>query len=302
MCLDEKLQTLKQLDTDIADLVADDDLDTEIAGADEYKANIFAALTRIDKALRQRADTHRAPLPTPVTPPTSTKVKLPKLVLPHFGGDLLKWPTFWDSYESAVHNNRDLTNVEKFNYLRSLLDHTAYDAIAGLTLSSANYDEAISILKKRFGDQQLIVSKHMESLLGIDAVKSDSNLRGLRQLHDEVESHIRSLKALGVESGSYGTMLAPVLLNKLPPDVRLIISRKIGSSEPKVDQLLKHMEEELTARERTTHDTGHQPEKHKPALTGAFTNTSRSTTPSCCYCQQSHPHHGHYHYRPTADP
>ena len=61
-----------------------------------------------------------------------------------------------------MHNNDTLTDVHKFNYLRSLLERLAYEAIAGLTLSAANYKEAIEILKKRFGNKQLIVSKHME--------------------------------------------------------------------------------------------------------------------------------------------
>ena len=82
----------------------------------------------------------------------------------------MKWPSFWDSYESAVHNSPDLTEVEKFNYLRSLLDGAAYDAIAGLTFSSVNYKEAVQILQKRFGDEQLIINRHMEALLRVDPV------------------------------------------------------------------------------------------------------------------------------------
>ena len=66
----------------------------------------------------------------------------------------MKWPTFWDSYESAIHNNTGLSIVDKFNYLRSLLERSAYDAIAGLTLSAANYREAVEILKKSFGNKQ----------------------------------------------------------------------------------------------------------------------------------------------------
>ena len=92
------------------------------------------------------------------------KVKLPKLSLPHFNGNLMKWVPFWDSYESAVHNSESLSDVDKFNYLRSLLERTAYEAIAGLTLSSANYQEAIDILKRRFGNKQMIIAKHMEAL------------------------------------------------------------------------------------------------------------------------------------------
>jgi hypothetical protein len=57
------------------------------------------------------------------------------------------WPTFWDSYESAIHKNDRQTDVYKFYYLRSLLDRTALDAIAGLTLSTANYQEAVELLQ-----------------------------------------------------------------------------------------------------------------------------------------------------------
>ena len=46
-----------------------------------------------------------------------------------------------------------LSSVEKFNYLSSLLENTAREAIAGLSLTEANYAEAVSTLKKRFGGQ-----------------------------------------------------------------------------------------------------------------------------------------------------
>lgn len=80
------------------------------------------------------------------------KVKLPKLSLPHFSGNVMKRTTFWDSFESAVHNTNDLTDIDKLNYLRSLLKHTAYEAVSGLTLSSPNYQEAIDVVHKQFGD------------------------------------------------------------------------------------------------------------------------------------------------------
>ena len=112
------------------------------------------------------ADTH-SPTASPA-PPRGNKVKLPKLSLSHFSGNVTKWTTFWDSFESTVHNNDDLTDIDKFNYLRSLLDRTAYEATSGLTLSSANYREAIDVLHAQtVGDKPLIISKHMETLLGI---------------------------------------------------------------------------------------------------------------------------------------
>ena len=81
--------------------------------------------------------------PVVATMPTTARVKLPKISLPHFRGNLMRWSAFWDSFNSAIHTNDRLSEINKFNYLRSLLEGAAYDAIAGLALSVANYGEGV---------------------------------------------------------------------------------------------------------------------------------------------------------------
>ena len=58
--------------------------------------------------------------------------KLPKLNMPTFDGNLLNWQSFWDSFSSAVHDNTTLSDVQKFNYLKSQLYGEASQCIAGL--------------------------------------------------------------------------------------------------------------------------------------------------------------------------
>ena len=93
--------------------------------------------------------------------PHVSRVKLPNLSFKKFGGDITSWCTFWDLLDSAVHSNKYLSNVDKFNYLISFLEGSAAECISGLTLTSANYEEAIAVLKQRFGIQQQIVN-HLE--------------------------------------------------------------------------------------------------------------------------------------------
>ena len=64
--------------------------------------------------------------------------KPPILSLKGFNGDPTKWVTFWDTFESAVHDNAALTNIDKFSYLTFLLESTASEVVAGLMLTSAN--------------------------------------------------------------------------------------------------------------------------------------------------------------------
>ena len=55
----------------------------------------------------------------------------------------------------------------------------------------------------------------MENLLGVDSIVSQHNLRGLRHLHDTIESQIRGLRSLGIPATSYGSLLSSVLMTKL---------------------------------------------------------------------------------------
>ena len=253
LSLEEKLTTLKLLDEEILDLLEEvEEVAAEIEQADEFKEKIYAAIINIGKCCESRnppSGGHSGSSPRRVRS-HGAQVKLPKLVIHNFGGDITGWTTFWDSFESAIDRNPGLSEIDKFNYLKSLLEKSAVEAISGLTLTADNYKEAVSILKKRFGNKQQIIAKHMDILLKTEAVSSHHNLKGLRHLYDIVESQVRGLKSLGVESSSYGSILFSVLLQKLPPELRLILSREIREDDWNLDSLPKQMEEEIKARER----------------------------------------------------
>ena len=91
--------------------------------------------------------------------------RLPTLDFPRFNRDIMAWTSFWDSFKTTKHTNPSLTNVQKFNYLLSQLSHSAEQCISGLTLSSANYNQAICLLKEHKGDEQHIVIAYMQNLL-----------------------------------------------------------------------------------------------------------------------------------------
>ena len=141
----------------------------------------------------------------------STTVKLPKLDFNKFRGELLKWQEFWDSFES----NASLNPVEKMNYLRAKLEGEAEEAILGLTLPNANYEEAIRLLQKRFGQNEIIINAHYTSLMDMPA--SSSSTSALRTSYDSIEKHLRSLQAL--EEDVNTKMLVSLIMTKLPKDV-----------------------------------------------------------------------------------
>lgn len=131
--------------------------------------------------------------------------KLPRLNLKYFAGEPSQWMTFWDSFRSAVHENPELHNIDKFNYLKSLLKGSAAATIAGLPLTDDNYESAIELLTNRFANKQVIISSHMDALLRLPSLGSTTDVRKLRQSYDEIEAHVRGLQALEVPTESYGS-------------------------------------------------------------------------------------------------
>ena len=135
----------------------------------------------------------------------------------------------------------------------------------------------------------MIISKHMDALLSVNAVTADYHLRDLRRLYDQSETYIRSLKA---EPESYGSMFFSVLLSKLPPELRLLVSPKVSVSTEGLDieGLLRTFEQELTARERASGPS--QPSRRSQSqgqsATSAFVATVPGS-PACVFCEQSHP-------------
>ena len=86
----------------------------------------------------------------------SVKIKLPKLHLSTFDGNILYWQEFWHVYSLAVHE-QDIPNVTKFSYLKGSLRNAAATAIYGISVTNDNYPVAIKILHDKFGKKENII-------------------------------------------------------------------------------------------------------------------------------------------------
>lgn len=66
-------------------------------------------------------------------------------------------------------------------------------------MTSDNYSVAIELLKRRFGQPTVIVNNHLSHLMDTKPIRSSEDTEGLRKLHDDVVTRIRSLQSLGVD-------------------------------------------------------------------------------------------------------
>ena len=108
----------------------------------------------------------------------------------------------------------------EFNYLKHYLEGQAARVIDGLQMTEENYDAAKEMIRKRFGRKQFIITARIEELLKLKPCSGDK-LNLLKGLYDKISIHLRGLQSLGVSSDSHGATLIPIVMGKLPLDIRV---------------------------------------------------------------------------------
>ena len=214
---------------------------------------------------------------------TTDNTKLPKLNLPTFSGDVLQWQSFFDSFTAAIDTKR-IAPVEKFSYLRGQLRGEASKAIEGLSLTNANYSEALEILKTRFGRKHMIVRAHVKCLLAMDKLPQCQPTT-LRKFLNEIEIHIRGLKTLGVTADSYGCILMQIILSKLPNSVCLEWARR-EDYDATIDEFVAFLRREIQSFElcsdtKSSNRNSSQATEPRFETASSLSATNRNACPVC---------------------
>jgi len=223
------------------------------------------------------------------SPQQFAATRLPKLTLLSFSGNPLDWLTFWDSFKAAIHLNPNLSGIQKFNYLKSQLQGDAARSIDGIPLSDQNYLHAVTLLQVHFGQTHRLVAAHMQAF--IKAPNPANTLNSLRKFYDTVESHLRGLSSVGKSKQSYGDLLVPIILSKLPKDTIRNLARGSTSTDWKYPELISAIRREIEILDASATNS------HGSPFTAAFMVSSkppRNTKshdkgqPTCVHCKGPH--------------
>ena len=192
--LNEKLSTLQKVNNEVLGLIEDEDAYEDYQNkADDFEIEIEEVIINIDSIILkpETAPVIHPLIPQVVPPPTphqNHNIKLPRIDIKKFSGDVTEWQTFFDSFEVAVHSNSKISSIEKINYLLSYLTGEALKTVQGLKLSEPNYSAAIEMLQERYGDKQVLISTHMNKLLNLSNSGKLNDLKYLRQLYNNIDT------------------------------------------------------------------------------------------------------------------
>ncbi|XP_075151102.1 uncharacterized protein LOC142225212 [Haematobia irritans] len=198
----------------------------------EPQNEMFSRLMEQHSNLLQRLD-------TPVTT-RNMDGELPKLRIEPFTGNYKEWPAFKDLFVSAIDSKPNLSNVQKFHYLKSLLKDDAANLVKHIQISDASYTTAWDRLKERFDRPRHIVNSYIETFMALSPMK-EGNVFKLRQISDTANEVLRGLDAIDYRERDH--WLIYILQNKIDSESRRKwTEHSRNESKPTVDNFLKFLD------------------------------------------------------------
>lgn len=277
-----------------------EDFDDENEGGDRptFETAFYELYARIKHKIDCSASSSAVPDSRSFGPRSSQtavsplSIRLPKLNLSTFTGKYEEWFPFRDSFNSLIHTNNSLTNVQKLQYLRASLSGLAADVIASLETSDANYQIAWNSFTDRYDKIRIIVNAHVESIMGLPSM-SKENASQLRQIADGVTKHINASAALKCPIDSWDVLLIYIIGSKIDPvtarEWRALTSPELPTFKDFIN-FIKHRCETLEA--TTKHgalslDAGNVQTRSKAKLNNQSTHVA-TTKIKCIFCGGNH--------------
>ena len=171
--------------------------DARLEEFDEIQDNYFSIASKINETavpirLNDSATTSTNLSINSETVTVKQQLKLPIAEIPKFSGDYTKWLTFKNTFKTMIDSCSDLDDVSKFVYLKTVVKGEALNKISLLDYSPENYQNAWSFLEKAYEVKKIIVSRHLQGILGLPVVEKESH-ESLVKLIDEVQQHVSAL-------------------------------------------------------------------------------------------------------------
>ncbi|XP_018403172.1 PREDICTED: uncharacterized protein LOC108780082 [Cyphomyrmex costatus] len=246
----DKASELGELSHKIQDAMLDADeeeeiLIKEVENADEYTAKYHQ--TKIELSDLVEAGPSQMPVPQPIiiTSQESIRVlKLPKIELRKFGGEIKDWLSFWSTFRK-IHEDATLSREDKFHYLlqSTVKDSRAFEVVNSFPPTADNYEKAVKSLKSRFGKKDLLIEFYVRELLKL--VLNKSKNISLISIYDKLETHLRALESLGVTTDMCAAMLFPLVESSLPEEILRTWQRAMATMNVSITN--------VTAKDRLMH-------------------------------------------------
>ncbi|XP_035212317.1 uncharacterized protein LOC118186340 [Stegodyphus dumicola] len=174
----------------------------------------------------------------------NTVVRLPKISLPTFSGEMHSWLSFKDIFKASIDQNPNLSDAVKLQYLKSALKGDAFRIIQTIAITDNNYKLAWSLLEERYSNPREQVYAHLKRFMSIPVIQNES-ASAILNLIDVTSEVVRSLECLEQKlDGVSSAIFAFILSQKLDQNTKLWWERNLKKEKiPNITELLEFLKD-----------------------------------------------------------
>ncbi|KAI4477227.1 hypothetical protein M0802_014753 [Mischocyttarus mexicanus] len=170
--------------------------ENEFTDFDELAYRYYAIGTKINEIAGTSIPTP-SPTPSRATIETRRSIALPHVDLVHFDGDLESWPAYKENFVSLIDERTDISEIEKFSYLRGSLRGSARKALDSYRPTAANYKIAWNALLETYDRPRLLIEHSIDAILNMEILR-DNDRAGLEGLMHDARARVNHLTSLGL--------------------------------------------------------------------------------------------------------
>lgn len=175
--------------------------------------------------------------------------RLPVLELLKFKGMRNeRYDVFWQSFEASIGSRTDLSELVKFQYLKSAVQGDALAAIQHLTVSAGSYEKATIVLDEKFNRPYLQQQMCIKALLDLAGWQKCHSLESMIRLYDHIARQLDILTSMGVSIDNISLAVKNYTLKLLPE--RVVYKFLDTDTEGSLEDLLHLMKRSIDLREK----------------------------------------------------
>ncbi|UYV79074.1 hypothetical protein LAZ67_17001028 [Cordylochernes scorpioides] len=222
---------ISEIDSRYHGLLLEDETITEVKIEEEFEGceNYVQGMFDIENKYLSRCETARVRVDgslvesaanSVVNTESKRTIRLPKVELPKFKGNLEDWLSWWGQF-SKINDDETLGDVDKFHYLLQAVveGSRAHRLVCSYPITEDNYPKVVQALKDRFGDKNLLIEHYIRRLLKLVVSNARKENLPLDEIYDDLTAHLKNLESLGVNTEMAGVFLYPLVESSLPLDI-----------------------------------------------------------------------------------
>lgn len=215
--VEEINNTFNTLQGQIEETCKEENLNEEYAERERFETKYHTVVSKLNRILLNATENkitkEENTLNSSISQNLENHIKLPVINLPKFNGAYTDWLEFKEIFQSLIHANSGISQVQKFHYLRASLGGSAAKAIQKPNLSSDSYDIVWESLCARYDNNDILIHEHIKAIFDLQTTTSHDS-KGFRNMIDELNKHLKYLSKLGNSEDQKNALLIYILTSK----------------------------------------------------------------------------------------